>query len=122
MEDVVTSEQSEMEKIAFDFFDLYLGSVDVRQRTVDLAALNLPSLDLSDLESPWSVDEVWEVIKSMPVDKAPGPDGFSLNFYHKCWEIIKHGVVNALNALYFRRDRGLNSLNQALIVLLSKKS
>ena len=69
---MVTSEQVEMEKIAFDFFDLHLGSVDVRQQTVDMASLNLPSLDLFDLESPWSVEEVWEVIKSMPVDKAPG--------------------------------------------------
>ena len=33
VDDVVTSQHSEMEKIAFDFFDLHLGSVDVRQRT-----------------------------------------------------------------------------------------
>jgi hypothetical protein len=84
--------------------------------------LDLPVLDLSDLETAWSEDDVWKVIKSMPTDKAPGPAGFSLNFYHKCWAIIKKEVVDALNCLFSCRGRGFNSLNQALVVLHSKKN
>ncbi|KAM0823401.1 hypothetical protein ACQ4PT_070893 [Festuca glaucescens] len=101
--------------------DLHLGTVDSRARSVDLGNLGLPIIDLVDLENAWTVEEVWNVIKSMPADKAPGPDGFSLNFYHKCWDIIRKDVVDALNCLFFCRDRGFNSLNQALVFLLSKK-
>ena len=35
--------------------------------------------------------------------------------------MLFRSVVEALNALYFRRDRGFSSLNQALVVLLPKK-
>jgi hypothetical protein len=94
-----------MEQIAFDFFDIHLGTVDSREGSVDFSRLDLPVLDLSDLESAWSKDDVWKVIKSMPTDKAPGPDGFSLNFYHKCWAIIKKEVVDALNCLFSCRGR-----------------
>jgi hypothetical protein len=47
--------------------------VDSRERSVDFSRLDLPVLDLSDLETAWSEDEVWKVIKSIPTDKAPAP-------------------------------------------------
>eukprot|EP00253_Pinus_taeda_P015071 PITA_15071 len=31
-----------------------------------------------------SLEEVEEAIRSMPNDKAPGPDGFTINFYKAC--------------------------------------
>eukprot|EP00253_Pinus_taeda_P024473 PITA_24473 len=36
-----------------------------------------------------SLEEVEEAIKSMPNDKAPGPEGFTINFYKACWSISK---------------------------------
>eukprot|EP00253_Pinus_taeda_P033709 PITA_33709 len=39
-----------------------------------------------------SLEEVEEVVKNMPNDKAPGPDGFTINFYKACWEIFKTEV------------------------------
>jgi hypothetical protein len=57
----------------------------------------------------------------MPAEKAPGPDGFSLLFYQKCWSCIKKEVVEAFNSLFSLRERGFGSLNQALVVLIPKK-
>eukprot|EP00253_Pinus_taeda_P029601 PITA_29601 len=36
-----------------------------------------------------SLEEVEEAIRSMPNDKAPGPDGFTINFYKAGWSILK---------------------------------
>jgi hypothetical protein len=35
------------------------------------------AVDLTDLDAPFSEKEVWETIKQLPSDKAPGLDGFT---------------------------------------------
>jgi hypothetical protein len=106
-----------MEGIAFDLFNQQLGSVEARPRSVDLLWLDLQPIDFLELECRWTVG----VIKSMPTDEAPSPDGFSLTFYQTCWDSISKEVVDALNGLFLGRDSGLRHLNEALIVLLPKK-
>jgi hypothetical protein len=77
--------------------------------------------DLSDLELPFTHDEVKGVIDSMPPDKAPGPDGFTGKFYKACWETIKEDIISAINTLYSMNAQGFQLLNTANIVLLPKK-
>jgi hypothetical protein len=31
---------------------------------------------------------------SMEVDKAPGPDGFTITFFRSCWSIVKANLMN----------------------------
>jgi hypothetical protein len=45
---------------------------------------------LEELTAPFSRKEIDDVIKAMPSDRAPGPDGFNGLFLKKCWPIIKH--------------------------------
>lgn len=45
--------------------------------------------DFSSLLEPFSHVDIDNVIKRMPLDKAPGPDGFNGFFMKKCWHIIK---------------------------------
>jgi hypothetical protein len=44
---------------------------------------------LEDLTRPFTKQEMDDVIKYMPVDRAPGPDGFNGFFLKQCWEIVK---------------------------------
>lgn len=54
-----------------------LLGVDVaREHSLNLEDLNISQVDLSDLDIPFMEEEVWAVIKDMPADRAPGPDGF----------------------------------------------
>lgn len=34
-------------------------------------------------------DEVLRCLKLRAIDKAQGPDGFTMDFYIKCWEVVK---------------------------------
>jgi len=78
----------------------------------------LPQLDLSGLDACFTEQEVWAVIKDLPSDRAPGPDGFTGLFYKVTWSTIKQDVLNALNALWSMDARSFNLLNEALMVLL----
>ena len=62
--------------------------------------LGVPSHDLSELDAPFSEEEVWNSIKMLPPDKAPGPDGFTGRFYQACWPIIKKEVKEAISAVW----------------------
>jgi hypothetical protein len=46
----------------------------------DLESLIQPAPRLEELSSPFTKEEIDEVVKSMPLDKAPCPDGFNGQF------------------------------------------
>lgn len=43
---------------------------------------------VEELEKPFEVKEVKDTIFGMDNAKAPGPNGFSLFFFQKCWDTI----------------------------------
>jgi hypothetical protein len=97
-----------------------LGTSENRERSINLENLGMPSYDLSELEAPFSEQEVWEVIKLLPSDKAPGPDGFAGRFYKACWDIIKVDVMAAISAVWGRKFENFGRLNSAYITLIPK--
>lgn len=66
------------------YYEEILGSAPEQQFSLDLECLDLPNRDLSHLEVEFSPEEVRNIIKAMPLDKAPGPDGFTGRFYYVC--------------------------------------
>ena len=82
--------------------------------------LGVQQHDLSTLDCPFSEEEVWATIKGMPLDKAPGPDGFTGRFYKTCWNIIKGDIMLALEAIQRGHVFKFKLLNTAFITLLPK--
>jgi hypothetical protein len=103
------------------FFGELLGSSVDRPFSLDLDFLGIPSLDLWQIDGEFSVEEVWKAVKDMPLDKCPGPDGFSARFFVVCWDIIKVDVMAAFNSLSRLDSCGFGVVNNALITLLPKK-
>eukprot|EP00253_Pinus_taeda_P012273 PITA_12273 len=66
-----------------------------------------------------SLEEVEEAIRSMPNDKAPGPDGFTINFYKACWSIVKQDVWEVVEDSR-RSGTILKSLNSTFLALIPK--
>lgn len=66
-----------------------------------------------------SLEEVEEAIQSMLNDKAPGPDGFTINFYKACWNTVKQEVWEVVEDSR-RLGTILKSLNSTFLALIPK--
>ena len=103
------------------YYDALLGDSNARSTSINLDLMDLPSYDLSHLEAEFIVDEVEKAIKAMPLDKAPGPDGFTWRFYASCLQIVKADFMRALDHFHRGDMRGLAAINKALVSLLPKR-
>lgn len=72
------------------------------------------------MELPFSEEEVVAALQSLKGDKAPGPDGFSLAFFHQCWEVVKNDVMEVFHS-FFETGYFAKSLNASFIALIPKK-
>ena len=72
------------------------------------------------IESPLSKQEIYDVIKSMKINKTPGFDGLPIEFYLVFWPDICDLVMNSFN---FSLQNGTMSVSQrnGVITLLPKK-
>jgi hypothetical protein len=85
----------------------------------NLTQLIVPNEDLSSLVTPFSQSEIDSIIKRMPPDKAPGPDGFNGHFIKTCWQLIKPEFYQ-LCTDFFSSQANLESVNDSLITLVPK--
>jgi hypothetical protein len=70
--------------------------------------------------SPFSY-QIDNVVKDLPINKAPGPDGFNGKFLKKCWPIIKEDFYKLVDDFYNEKIN-LESINTAFITLIPKKN
>ena len=91
--------QEEKEQAVWDFYNGLLGTHAPRTTAIEMSALGLPSHDLSSLDLPFTEEEVWAALKTLPSDKAPGPDGFTGHFYKEYWLVIKDDIMMALQVI-----------------------
>ncbi|KAK2665497.1 hypothetical protein Ddye_004071 [Dipteronia dyeriana] len=71
------------------------------------------------LEADFSLDEVTYAVSNYDGNKAPGPDGFNLNFIKAHWAVIQDDFMCCINE--FHRDGSIvKDLNRAFIVLIPK--
>lgn len=71
---VVTSHE-EKAKLVHQFYSNLIGVHVDMDKNIELEAFDLLSYDLSELDKPFVEHEVWEIIKTLPSDKALGLDG-----------------------------------------------
>jgi len=113
------SAEEAKEDLLFDYYNSIFGTPFSRTHELHLQGL-LPQLELSGIDACFSEAEVWATIRELPLDRAPGPDGFTGRFYRDAWDIIKDDIVNAFNALWSLDARSFHLLNGAQMVLLRK--
>jgi hypothetical protein len=65
---------------AFEFFDDIFGVLSARACHIDLDCLDLLRHELNGLCNRFTEEEIWMVMRSLPPDKAPRPDGFTGQF------------------------------------------
>lgn len=87
--DQVVTNQGDKHEAVLNYYENLLGSSQVRDFSLDLSVFHFQQHDLVSLEEPFSEDEVWATIKDLPLDKAPGPDGFTGRFISRVGKLSK---------------------------------
>ena len=67
--DRVVTSQEDKHQVLHEFFDGVLGRARTRSATLDLTVFHRAGIDLSDLDAPFSEEEAWSTIKSLPADR-----------------------------------------------------
>ncbi|KAG6482331.1 hypothetical protein ZIOFF_058962 [Zingiber officinale] len=97
-EGVCLDKQELILALGADFFVKLLTWVEYICDSLNIG--NIPSLvdsrDNSALTALPTIEEVKQIIWDMRKDSVAGPDGFSVEFYMTCWEIIKDDVLGAV--------------------------
>jgi hypothetical protein len=75
--------------IIWSTFSKRLGSSDKPSMFFTLDNLINRTDGLESLSLPFSTEEIDNIIKMLPIDHAPGPDGLNGLFLKRCWHIIK---------------------------------
>lgn len=91
-----------------------------RTTPFDWDRLDLTKLDDPEMDARFTQTELDLVIKELPAEKAPGPDGFTGTFYKLCWPMIRNDVLAAMDRFFELRAGPLEKLNGANIVLIPK--
>jgi hypothetical protein len=71
------------------------------------------------LMAPFTEEEIKKAVFEMEHNKAPGPDGFSVEFYQTFWDVIMDDLIPMFHNLHVR-DLPLFSLNFRVIMLIPK--
>ncbi|CAN0872181.1 LINE-1 retrotransposable element ORF2 protein [Linum grandiflorum] len=72
------------------------------------------------LVAPFSAEEVWNAVRNCASDKAPGPNGFVMDFYKKNWEVIQDRVMSGFED-FFDRMAIPTMVNCTFLCLIPKK-
>lgn len=80
----------------------------------------ITAVPLEDLVQPFTNEEIDNIIKHMPPEKAPGPDGFSGLFYKKCWNVLKADFYSLCHEFY-NLNVDIRCINSSFITLVPKK-
>jgi hypothetical protein len=119
---VMSHDPNEVKEHIVQFYrNLYTEQSNWRPRMDNQVFSSIDEEEKIWLERDFEEMEVWEVVKGMDGDKAPGPDGFTMAFFQACWAVVKHDVM-AVFAEFHRRRQLVKSLNVTFVSLVPKKA
>lgn len=89
-------------KVAIQYFQNTLGE-DFLCPAVDLSLIHCNSLQDSqheDLLAPISNELIWKTLKRLKRNKAPGPDGFNVEFFLHTWHTVGDLFCEAIKTFF----------------------
>mgnify|MGYP000969782452 CR=1 FL=1 len=109
----VVEDHADKESIMFQAFKQQLGTCSEPNMKFNISCLLRQQVDFDSLTTPFTHDEIDAVVKEMPPDRAPGPDGFNGTFFRACWSIISADLMAAFHQFYRLAGGNLDVLNLA---------
>jgi hypothetical protein len=71
------------------------------------------------MDDIFSIEEIDVLVKDLPTDKSPGPDGFNGILIKKCWSIVKEDFYSLFKSFY-EGSTNLRCLSDSFITLVPK--
>ncbi|XP_074306200.1 uncharacterized protein LOC141641438 [Silene latifolia] len=122
MNDKLCSKYDEIRNAFEEYYVSLLGTskqvTKVNKRVVQ-AGNCLNSQHCNLLMSHITSEEIKRAMFSIPGTKAPGPDGYSSQFFKDCWHIVGQEVCNAIKNV-FHTGQLLKQCNNTVITLVPK--
>jgi hypothetical protein len=80
-----------------NFYKYLLSELEVDHTSaIEKVTQNIPTIITQEhneaLMTPITQEEVDHDIQELPIGKALGPDGFTTNFFHSCWTMLRDEV------------------------------
>ncbi|XP_062118489.1 uncharacterized protein LOC133832121 [Humulus lupulus] len=104
-------------------FRAFLGSTSSATGKLKIQNIEMgPKLSVEQqvlLLKPFSKKEIWEALFSIPITKAPGPDGFGSGFFKIVWHDIEDEVCAAISQC-FETGLFLPELHETTLSLIPK--
>ena len=119
---VIYEEESEVADQVVQFYKKsYKETKEWRPFVEGLEFDQIERLEREWLERRFEKEEILQVVKELEGDKAPGPDGFSIAFYHHCWRVVESDVL-AMFEKFYQHSKFEKYLNATFIALIPKKN
>jgi hypothetical protein len=118
---MVAFSHKDKEEVLFQAFKNRLGTSQPTSMVFNLSELIQSARNLSALEVPFSRSEIDQIIKNLPSNKSPGPDGFNTDFVKKCWPVIASDFYEVCDKFY-EGSICLESINGSYVTLIPKIS
>jgi hypothetical protein len=109
------------EHLVHFYKNLYLENCSWRHRMEGLSFLSIDADESIWLERAFEEKEVWDVIRDLNGDKAPGLDRFTAAFFQKYWDFLKTDIMDIF-AKFHTRGKFEKSLNATFVSLIPKKT
>jgi hypothetical protein len=122
-EGVNVTDPEQIQKTIYEFYKKLFGKQPERNVTLGGGTWQqtgrLTPEENEGLTRPFTEEEVRKCVFDMKENTAPGPDGFSVTFYRKCWAMIKTELMGMVND-FFRGNLDIARLNYGVITLIPK--
>ena len=120
----ITTDNTEIQRIIRDYYQqLYANKMDnLEEMEKFLEKYNFPKLnqeEIEDLNKLITSKEMEAVIRNLPENKSPGPDGFTAEFYEKFREELAPILLKLFQKIAEEGKRP-NSFYEATITLIPK--
>jgi hypothetical protein len=97
---------AQLKSMALEFYRNLLGSKNTHftdasaERVKQLISPIVPIEEATLLERDVTAEEIKKTISSMKSNKAPGPDGYTAEFYKSSWHIVGGDVIEAIQNFF----------------------
>ena len=115
----ITTDNTEIQRIIRDYYQqLYANKMDnLEEIDKFLEKYNFSKLNQEEIENfnrPITSTEIKTVIRNLPANKSPGPDGFTAEFYQKFRKELTPILVKLFRKLQMKVNFQTHSMRTAL--------